>query len=115
MQQALESTSPSGDIAAEERRELFQNFDSAFLNIFPGFIPAVNACLKPEEQIVPKKTELLTTELRILALIKLDIQDSAKIAEMLHCSIKTVYNLRSTLKARLAIPEEEFNRIIAEL
>ena len=34
---------------------------------------------------------------------------------MLHCSIKTVYNLRSSLKARLAIPEEEFNRIIAEL
>ena len=115
IEQALELTMPSGDISAEERKELFHNFDTAFMDIFPDFIQTVNSCLKPEEKIVPKKTEILTTELRILALIKLGIEDSTQIAEMLHCSVKTVYNLRSVLKSRLAIPEEEFQTIISEL
>ena len=115
VEQAIELTSPLGDFAAEERKELFNNFDIAFVDIFPDFIETVNGCLKPEEQIVPKKTEILTTELRILALIKLGIEDSTEIAELLHCSVKTVYNLRSVLKSRLAIPEEEFKSIIFEL
>lgn len=115
VEQALELTIPSGDITAEERKELFYNFDTAFVDIFPDFIETVNGCLKPEEKIVPKKTEILTTELRILALIKLGMEDTTKIAEMLHCSVKTVYNLRSVLKARLAIPEDEFQTIISEL
>ncbi|MCR5560373.1 MAG: DUF6377 domain-containing protein [Bacteroidales bacterium] len=113
--QALELTSPSKDSAAEERRELYHNFDTAFVDIFPDFIQTVNSCLRPEARVIPKKTEILTTELRILALIKLGIEDSTRIAEMLHCSVKTVYNLRSALKARLAVPEKEFDAIIAEL
>ena len=85
------------------------------MDIFPDFIKTVNACLKPDAQIVPKKTEILSTELRILALIKLGIEDSTKIAEMLQCSVKTIYNLRSGLKARLAISEEAFKKVILEL
>lgn len=115
VEQALQLTLPSGDISAGERRELYRNFDTAFVDIFPDFISTVNGCLKPEEQIVPKRTEILNTELRILALIKLGIEDSAKIAEMLHCSVKTVYNLRSGLKLRLRVSEEEFARVISEL
>lgn len=115
VEQALELTSPLGDSAAEERKELFHNFDRAFVDIFPDYIQTVNSCLKPDAQIIPKKTEILNTELRILALIKLGIEDSTKIAEMLQCSVKTVYNLRSGLKARLSIPEEEFNKVISEL
>ena len=115
LEQALELTSPSGDTALEERRELFRNFDSAFVDIFPDFIETVNSCLKPEERILPKKTEILNNELRILALIKLGISDSTEIADLLHCSVKTVYNLRSMLKARLAIEEEDFNKVISEL
>ena len=115
IEQALELTSPLEDVASEERKELFHNFDTAFVDIFPDFIKTVNACLKPDAQIVPKKTEILSTELRILALIKLGIEDSTKIAEMLQCSVKTIYNLRSGLKARLAISEEAFKKVILEL
>lgn len=115
IEQALELTSPSKDITAEERKELFQNFDTAFVEIFPDFIPTVNGCLRPEAQIIPKKSEILTTELRILALIKLGIEDSTRIAEMLHCSVKTVYNLRSGLKARLCVTEEEFKDTISRI
>ena len=85
------------------------------MDIFPDYIDVVNSCLKPEQKIVPKRTEILSNELRILALIKLGIEDNTEIAGMLHCSVKTVQNLRSLLKARLAIPEEEFNRRISEI
>ena len=115
IEQAMELTNPSGETASEERRELFHNFDRAFVDIFPDFIDVVNSCLKPEQKIVPKRTEILSNELRILALIKLGIADNTEIAGMLHCSVKTVQNLRSLLKARLAIPEEEFNSRISEI
>lgn len=114
-EQALDLTTPSGDIASEERKELFHNFDTAFVAIFPDFIKTVNDCLKPENRIVPKKTEILNTELRILALIKLGIEDTAELAKMLHCSIKTVYNLRSVFNSRLAISEKDFKRRLSEL
>lgn len=109
---ALELTIPSGEFESEERKILFHNFDSAFVTIFPDFIEKVNSCLRPDAVIVPKKTEILSGELRVLALLKLGIKNSADIAEMMHCSLKTVYNLRSILKSRLAIPEEDFMRIM---
>ena len=115
IEQALELTSPSGDVNSEERRELFRNFDSAFVDIFPDFIETVNSCLKPDSQIVPKRTEILNNELRILALLKLGIRDNEEIADMLHCSVRTVYNLRTIFKARLAMPAKRFYGIISDL
>lgn len=115
VEQAMELTTPSGEIASEERRELFHNFDRAFVDIFPDYIEVVNSCLKPEQKIIPKRTEILSNELRILALIKLGIKDNTEIAGMLHCSVKTVQNLRSVLKARLSITEEEFDSIISQI
>lgn len=115
VEQALELTSPLGDVASEDRKELFHNFDTAFVDIFPDFVQKVNECLKPQAQIVPKRTEILSTELRILALIKLGIEDSTQIAEMLQCSVKTVYNLRSGLKSRLAVSEDAFRSAILDL
>lgn len=115
VEQAIELTTPSGEIASEERRELFHNFDRAFVDIFPNFLEVVNSCLKPEQRIVPKRTEILSNELRILALIKLGIEDNTEIAGMLHCTVKTVQNLRSILKSRLSVSEEEFDRKISEI
>lgn len=115
VEQALVLTSPMNDIAGEELKELYSNFDSFFVGIYPDYISTVNSCLKPQMKIVPKKTEILTTELRILALIKLGITDSPEIAKMLHCSVKTVYNLRSGLKSRLAVTPEQFESVIDAL
>ncbi len=109
---ALELTIPSGEFESEERKALFRHFDTAFVSIFPDFIEKVNSCLRPDAVIVPKKTEILNGELRVLALSKLGIEDSDEIAEMLHCSVKTVYNLRSIVKSRLAVPEADFRRIL---
>lgn len=78
----------------------YQNFDSAFLNIYPDFIDAVNKLMSPEQKIVPKEDGQLTRELRILALLRLGITDNKEIASILRASIATIYTYRSRLKAR---------------
>lgn len=72
----------------------YESFDSAFLKIFPDFVEQFNALLQADKQIYPKQEELLNTELRIFALIRLGIGDSIKIAEFLRRSPSTVYNYR---------------------
>ena len=78
----------------------YQNFDSAFLNIYPNFIKEVNNLLEQDQHIEPKENEQLTRELRILALIRLGITDNKEIASILRASIATIYTYRSRLKAR---------------
>ncbi len=65
----------------DELAELFANFDTAFLHLFPDFVKKFNDLLQENERIVLKKDELLNTELRIFALIRLGIEDSSQIAE----------------------------------
>jgi DNA-binding NarL/FixJ family response regulator len=115
LDQALDLASPSKDLISNERKNLFQHFDTAFVDIFPDYIEVVNSYLKPEMRITPKRTEILNTELRILALIKLGIEDNGEIAEMLHCTVKTVMNQRAVFRSRLAVPEKVFNKAISEL
>ena len=115
IEQTLELASPSKDIISDERKNLFHHFDTAFVDISPDFIETVNSFLKPEMKIIPKRTEVLNNELRILALIKLGIDDNEEIAEMLHCSVKTIKNLRAIFRTRLAVPEERLIKAISEL
>lgn len=52
----------------------------------------------PEHRIVLKKEQLLNTELRIMAFLRLGIKDTPRIAALLQYSTQTIYNYRSTLK-----------------
>ncbi|MDR1119912.1 MAG: DUF6377 domain-containing protein [Dysgonamonadaceae bacterium] len=88
-----------------ERSDFYTNFDETFLRIYPAFVSDFNALLPEEERQVPKQAELLNTELRIFALIRLGISDSAQIAVFLHYSITTIYTYRSRLKNRSFYPE----------
>ncbi len=96
----------------QELKDFYHNFDSSFLNIFPDFIEEFNALLPAEEQLYPKNGELLTTELRIFALIRLGITDSACIAEFLRYSITTIYTYRSKLKNKSLCKEDFEERIM---
>jgi hypothetical protein len=93
----LRSASASSD-KANEIKELYANFDKAFLSIYPEFVSSINKLLVKEARFDIRKGDLLTTELRIFALIRLGITDSAKIAAFLRCSLQTVYNYRSKIK-----------------
>ena len=99
----------------ETTRLFYDNFDTAFLNIYPDFIIEVNKLMTPDNQFVTEGSQKLTTELRILALIRLGISDNQKIADILRSSITTVYTYRSKLKAR-ALSKDSFEddiRLIA--
>jgi hypothetical protein len=110
----LRSTNTSSD-KANEIKELYVNFDRAFLTIYPEFVSSINKLLVKEARFETKKGDLLSTELRIFALIRLGITDSAKIATFLRCSVQTVYNYRSKIKRssldELKDIEEEIRKI----
>ena len=91
------------------------NFDSAFLHLFPNFVESLNALLLPDEQIVLKPDELLNTELRIFALIRLGIKDSSQIAELLHYSVNTIYNYRSRVKTKARVSRDDFEDLVAKI
>ena len=92
-----------------------QNFDTAFLNIYPDFISEVNRLMMPGNQFeVEEDSTKLTTELRILALIRLGIADNQKIADILRSSITTIYTYRSKLKSR-ALQKDTFEDDIKKI
>lgn len=103
-------------LVQDELKEFYQNFDTLFLNIYPTFIDDFNKLLAEEERIEPRKNgELLNTDLRIYALIRLGISDSVKIAEFLHCSPQTVYNNRLKIRNKTSLSKDDFMERIQKL
>jgi len=102
----------------KEVTELYHNFDRIFLNLYPSFVDDFNKLLKDDEHIYPKKGELLNTELRIFALIRLGIDDSIKIASFLRYSLRTVYNYRTKVRNKASVSRadfEDFVKLIAKI
>lgn len=93
-----------------ELKEFYNNFDNAFLHLFPTFVEEFNALLVENERIEIKVDELLTTELRIFALIRLGITDSSRIASFLRYSVNTIYNYRTRIRNKALVPREDFER-----
>lgn len=104
----LISAVKSKQFVENELATFLTNFDKTFLQLFPNFIPEFSALLIDDEAIQLKEGELLNTELRIFALIRLGIKDSAKISTFLRYSVSTIYNYRSQLKNKAAGPREDF-------
>lgn len=111
----VKTLTDSSAMAANELKEFYQNFDTIFLHLYPDFVEDFNALLQPEERIELKEGELLNTELRIHALIRLGITDSVKIADFLHCSAQTIYNNRLRTRNKSIIPKEEFIGAVKKL
>jgi len=98
-----------------EIEELYKNFDSVFLNLYPTFISDFNSLLQKDEQITLKSEDLLNKELRIYALLRLGITDSVKIAAFLRCSLSTIYNYRSKIRNKAIVPRDEFEEIVMKI
>lgn len=91
------------------------NFDTAFLNIYPSFIGEVNKLMAADSQFEkPEGGDKLTTELRVLALLRLGITDNQKIADILRSSITTIYTYRSRLKSR-AVNKDSFDEDVKKI
>jgi len=96
----------------KEREELFINFDKAFLKIFPNFVDSYNALFYEDNHVKLLPNQLLNTDLRIFALVRLGINDTEKIAHILEYSVNTIYNYKARIKARSIISNDEFEEAI---
>ena len=105
----------STDFVEEELEKFYADFDQLFLTLYPNFVEKFNALLKPEAAILPKKGELLTTELRIFALIRMGETDSTKIAKFLNYSLTTIYNYRSRVRNNALGDKETFEQKVMKL
>ena len=103
----------SSQFLEEELKEFYANFDMTFLQLFPNFVEEFNALLV--EPMQPKQGELLNTELRIFALIRLGITDSTKIAQFLRYSVTTIYNYRTRVRNKALGERDEFEAKVMKI
>ncbi|WP_455063579.1 DUF6377 domain-containing protein [Prevotella fusca] len=61
-----------------------------FLDFSPSFVDDFNAQLKPKEKIVPNRPGCFSTDLRIVALIRLGVKENELICSFLRCPKATV-------------------------
>ena len=104
----------SGKFIEEQSHESYEVFDNAFLHIYPDFLTHVNALLRPDARIELKPGEMLNTDLRILAFMRLGIEESTRIAQVLNYSLNTIYSYRNRLKAR-ALDKENFEKNVMNI
>lgn len=102
----------SGKLVEEQSEEFYKLFDDAFLHIYPTFIEDVNALLK--EKIVLKEGELLNNDFRILAFMRLGLEDTNQVALILNYSVNTIYAYRNKLRNR-AYDRDNFEKDIMSI
>ena len=110
----LLSTLTSSQTSDKENINFLQQFDKAFLSLYPSFVDELNDLLYPQSSIAIKSNQEMPPILRVAALIRLGITESSKIAGILSYSPQTIYNYRSTLKNN-AIDKEHFEENLQRL
>lgn len=98
----------------KEREDLYYSFDHIFLKIFPNFISVFNSQFEEKDQIWPHEHEVLNTDLRIFALIRMGIDDNETIAKILEYSVNTIYVYKMRIKAKSKNPEQ-FEQCIMDI
>jgi tetratricopeptide (TPR) repeat protein len=104
----------SGKFAESQNEDFHKIFDNAFLDIYPDFIFRINQLLRDDEQILVKKGQGLTPELRIYALVRLGVEESTRISQILHYSVSTIYTYRNKMRNK-AINRENFDKDVVEI
>lgn len=95
-----------------ERENLSHSFDKVFLKMFPNFVADFNALFDADKQIKLQDRQLMNTELRIFALIRLGIVDNENIAKILNYSVNTIYTYKTKVKNRSFLHNDEFEEKI---
>jgi tetratricopeptide (TPR) repeat protein len=99
----------------DEQREKFDEiFDETFLAIYPDFITGLNHLLLPDKQIVLSSPNVLSTELRVLAFMRLGVDDTARIAHFLGVSTNTIYTYRNKFR-NMAVERETFDSDVMQI
>lgn len=112
----LVSALKSKEFMENALEDFYSQFDDTFLELFPDFIAQLNELLQEDMKVSYHSRErLLTTELRVLALIRLGVNDSVKIAHFLRRSVSTIYNYRVKMRNSAICDREEFENCIMRI
>ena len=98
-----------------EKEYLLQNFDRVFLKLFPNFVAEFNTLFVPDNRVELREGELLNTDLRIFALIRMGIHDTEKIARILQYSVHTINTYKTKIKNRSFVANEDFEKKVMEI
>lgn len=99
-----------------ELKRFYSEFDSTFLTLFPLFVTHLNLLLQEDKRIdVDSLKGGMSTELRIMALIRLGISDSTQIARFLRRSVSTVYNYRVKMRNSAIGDRNEFEKNLMKI
>jgi hypothetical protein len=98
-----------------EKEELLKHFDRAFLKLFPNFVAEFNDLFREEDRIKLHDDELLNTDLRIFALIRMGIHENEKIAHILQYSINTINTYKTRIRNKSTVPNDEFEKRIMQI
>lgn len=96
-------------------RDFYRIFDETFLGIFPDFVERVNELLEEPARFPVRTDGALSTELRILAVMRLGITDSGCIASFLNCASATVYTYRTKLRNSALGSRSDFEKKIQRI
>lgn len=96
----------------KEKEKLLNNFDTAFINLFPNFINEFNALMKEDCKVKIKEYQILNKELRIFALIRLGINHNEKIAQILGYSVNSIYAYKSSVRNKSIVKNENFENTL---
>lgn len=106
----------SNEFIDVERDALYKEFDATFLGIFPDFVEQLNNLLQDDCHIGENlEPGTLSNELRIFALIKLGITESATIAKFLKKSPSTIYNYRVKLRNAAKDDRDDFEERLMKI
>ena len=108
------------ELAISERsekalEEFYRKFDETFLALYPDFVEQFNALLREDARFPLRQDGRLCTELRIFALIRLGVDDSKRIASILHYSVSTIYNYKVSVKNAALGDRETFEQQVKQL
>lgn len=112
LSKALKSTA----FIDSELKRFYSEFDATFLALFPLFTTQLNQLLQEDKRIdLTACKGGMTTELRIMALIRLGITDSAQIARFLRRSTSTIYNYRVKMRNAALGDRDEFEKKLMKI
>lgn len=98
-----------------DRKKFYEAFDEMFLAVFPDFVSRVNAYMKEGCEYQESYKGMISTELRVLAILRLGMTGSADIAHFLDCSLSTVYTYRSRAAEKSRLDRESFEKAIQKI
>mgnify|MGYP000000655620 CR=1 FL=1 len=99
----------------EYRKNMYEDFDEVFLQLFPDFVEKYNRLFNDPEKKDDNDGKTLTNEMRIFALIRLGITDSERIAKFLNYSVNTINTYKSRVKNKSNVNNDIFEQKIMEI